>query len=252
MTKDSFSPPRSVSLSAATSLTALSVQPATAWAGHSCSFLCSSQRRQIQISCQFSQVIQAGHIVNSDLKPICQKCQEIFNLKPSSYFVCNICDSFRHKLNRLDIVLSKTFNLHVTRGHLRSHSVAVKVLLCSMTSLLYVTHCFPDRNRSLECLVKKTELLENPSNGKFNHLPSQDHFDLSYALRSRSVNPQQKDQAEELFPSTIEVGFQMKCSFCKSFVFSSTDLWHRATYPTFCETASPRIDQVFACILYII
>ena len=235
MTKDSFSPPRSVSLSAATSLTALSVQPATAWAGHSCSFLCSSQRRQFQISCYFSQVIQAEHIVTSDLKPICQKCQEIFNLKPSSYFVCNICDSFRHKLNRLDIVLSKTFNLHVTRGHLRSHSVAVKVLLCSMTSLLYVTHCFPDRNRSLECLVKKTELLENPSNGN-SKLTFARSFDHVNALRSRAVHPQQKGSGRGAFPKHDRGGFLDEMFFCKCFIFLSTDLWHRATYPTFCET----------------
>ena len=240
-----------VSLAAAVSLqchTASPAEPATAWAGHSCSFLCSSQRRQIQISCYFSQVIQAEHIVTSDLKPICQKCQEIFNLKPSSYFVCNICDSFRHKLNRLDIV----FNLHVTRGHLRSHSVAVKVPFYPMTSLLYVMHCFPDRNRSLECLVKKTELLENPSNGKFNHLPSQDHFDQRYALRSRSVNPQQKDQAEELFPSKIEVGFQMKCSFIVIFCLFIHRSVAQSLTPPFCETASPRIDQVFACFVLII
>ena len=157
--------------------------------------------------------------MNSDLKPICQKCQEIFYLKPSSYFVCNICDSFRHKLNRLDIFLSKTFNLHVTRGHLRSHSVAVKVFFMLNDIVLYKTYCFPDRNRSLECLVKKTELLENPSNGNCKYLPLQDHFDQINALRSRSVNPQQKDQAEELFPSTIEVGFILRRSFANLLIF---------------------------------
>ena len=206
----------SVTLAAAVSLQchiASPAEPATAWAGHSCSFLCSSQRRQIQISCYFSQVIQAEHIVTSDLKPICQKCQEIFNLKPSSYFVCNICDSFRHKLNRLDIVLSKTFNLHVTRGHLRSHSVAVKVLLCSMTSLLYVTHCFPDRNRSLECLVKKTELLENPSNGKCNHLPSQDHLIMFNALRSCVCKSSTKGSGRGAFPKHSRGGFLAETFF---------------------------------------
>ena len=243
MTKDSFSPPRSVSLSAATSLTALSVQPATAWAGHSCSFLCSSQRRQIQISCYFSQVIQAEHIVISDLKPICQKCQEIFNLKPSSYFVCNICDSFRHKLNRLDIVLSKTFNLHVTRGHLRSHSVAVKVLLCSMTSLLYVTHCFPDRNRSLECLVKKTELLENPSNGN-SKLTFARSFDHVNALRSRAVHPQQKGSGRGAFPKHDRGGFSDEIFFLQMFYLSIHRSVAQSKPPPFCETATSRIDQV--------
>ena len=198
----------SVSLAAAVSLqchTASAAEPATAWAGHSCSFLCSSQRRQIQISCYFSQVIQAEHIVTSDLKPICQKCQEIFNLKPSSYFVCNICDSFRHKLNRLDNLLSNVLTSHVTSGHLRSQHCSRQGILCSMTSNLYSIIVSQIATDSLSALVKETELLQNPSNGNCNHLPSQDHFDQRYALRSRSVNPQQKDQAEELFPSKIEI-----------------------------------------------
>ena len=160
MTKDSFSPPRSVSLSAATSLTALSVQPATAWAGHSCSFLCSSQRRQIQISCHLSQVIQAGHIVNSDLKPYLPKCQEFFNLKPSLYLVRYMYDSFRHKLNRLDNLLSNVLTSHVTSGHLRSRTVAVKVLLCFMTSScidLIVSQIATKSSYALSALVKETE-----------------------------------------------------------------------------------------------
>ena len=82
-----------------------------------------------------------------------------------------------------------------------------------MTSNLYSIIVSQIATDSLSALVKETELLQNPSNGNCKHLPSQDHFDQRYALRSRSVNPQQKDQAEELFPSKIEVGFQMKCSF---------------------------------------
>ena len=252
MTKDSFSPPRSVSLSAATSLTALSVQPATAWAGHSCSFLCSSQRRQIQISCHLSQVIQAGHIVNSDLKPYLPKCQEFFNLKPSLYLVRYMYDSFRHKLNRLDNLLSNVLTSHVTSGHLRSQHCSRQGILCSMTSKLYSIIVSQIATDSLSALVKETELLQNPSNGNCNHLPSQDHSDHVYALRSRSVNPQQKDQAEELFPSKIEVGFQMKCSFIVIFCLFIHRSVAQSFNPTFCETASPRIDQVFACILYII
>ena len=207
MTKDSFSPPRSVSLSAATSLTALSVQPATAWAGHSCSFLCSSQRRQIQISCYFSQVIQAEHIVISDLKTHLPKCQEKFILELSSYVDYNMYNSFRHKLNSFRQVFIQLLTSHVTSGHLRSQHCSRQGILCSMTSKLYSIIVSQIATDSLSALVKETELLQNPSNGNCKHLPFQDHFDQRYALRSRSVNPQQKDQAEELFPSTVEVGF---------------------------------------------
>ena len=251
MTKDSFSPPRSVSLSAATSLTALSVQPATAWAGHSCSFLCSSQRRQIQISCYFSQVIQAEHIVISDLKTHLPKCQENLILKPSLYLFCYMYNSFRHKLNSFRQRFIQLLTSHVTSGHLRSQHCSRQGILCSMTSnciLFIVSQIATD---SLSALVKETELLQNPSNGNCNHLPSQDHFDQRYALRSRSVNPQQKDQAEELFPSTIEVGFQLECSL-QMFYLSIHRSVAQSNLPTFCETATSRTDQVFACILYII
>ena len=79
---------------------------------------------------------------------------------------------------------------------------------------------------SLSALVKETELLENPSNGKCNYLPSQDHLIMLMLLGLASVNPQQKDQAEELFPSTIEVGFQLKCSLQNVLSF----------YPQICGT----------------
>ena len=85
-------------------------------AGHSCSFLCSRLRRQIQNLVSFSQVIQARHIVISDHKPICQNVKSQVKSKPSSYLfslcktLSDLADSFRH-----------IFNLHVTtQGRLRS------------------------------------------------------------------------------------------------------------------------------------
>ena len=130
----------------------------TAWAGHSCSFLCSRLRRQIQILVSFSQVIQARHLVISDLKPKCPNVKSS-QLNPSLPRICfslcktlsDLAESFRHN----------HFNLHVTsHGRLRSSTVAVKVLLCSMTSScidLIVSQIATKSSYALSALVKETE-----------------------------------------------------------------------------------------------
>ena len=162
--KDAFCD-RSVLLAAAASLTALSVQPATAWEGHSCSFLCSRLRRQIQNLVSFSQVIQARHIVISDHKPICQNVKSQVKSKPSSYLfslcktLSDLAESFRHN----------HFNLHVTsHGRLRSSTVAVKVLLCFLTMScidLMLSQIATISSYFLSALVRKTEPSRNPSMG---------------------------------------------------------------------------------------
>ena len=225
---------------------------ATAWAGHSCTFLCSSQRRQIQISCQFSQVIQAGHIVNSDLKTHLPKCQEKFILELSSYVVYNMYNSFRHKLNSFRQRFIHLLTSHVTSGHLRSQHCSRQGILCSMTSFCIQLIVSQIATESLSALVKETELLRIRQTVKSKFLPFSRSFDHVNALRSCVCKSSTKGSGRGAFPKHDRGGFSAKMFFAKRFIFLSTDLWHRATYPTFCETASPRIDQVFACILYII
>ena len=148
----------SVSLAAAVSLQchiASAAEPATAWAGHSCSFLCSTLRRQIQNLVSFKPRDSGQTHSDSDHATNLPKCQEKMNLKPSSYLVLHCINSFRQADS-----FKTSFNLHVIHGRLRSSTVAVKVLLCSMTSScidLIVSQIATKSSYALSALVKETE-----------------------------------------------------------------------------------------------
>ena len=170
--------------------------------------------------------------MTSDLRTNLPKCQENLNLKPSLYPFCYMYNSFRHKLNSFRQRFYHLLTSHVTSGHLRSQHCSHQGILCLMTSFMYSAIVSQIVTDSPSALVKETLLLENPSNGKCNNLPLQDHFDHFHALRSRSVNPT-KGSGRGAFSKHNRGGFYLKMFFCKPLNFLSTDLWHSAINPTF-------------------
>ncbi len=182
----------------------------------------------------------------SDLKTHLPKCQENLILKPSLYLFCYMYNSFRHKLNSFRQRFIQLLTSHVTSGHLRSQHCSRQGILCSMTSNCIQLIVSQIATESLSALVKETELLRIRQTVNAN-LPFQDHLIMLMLLGLASVNPQQKDQAEELFPSTIEVGFQLKCSLQNVLSFYPQICGTEQLTPPFCETATSRTDQVYAC-----
>ena len=103
-------------------------------------------------------MIQARHLVISDLKPKCPNVKSS-QLNPSLPRICfslcktlsDLAESFRHN----------HFNLHVTsHGRLRSSTVAVKVLLCFLTMScidLMLSQIPTISSYFLSALVKETE-----------------------------------------------------------------------------------------------
>ena len=104
---------------------------------------------------------------------------------------------------------------------------------------------------SLSALVKETELLRIRQAVKSKPLPFSRSFDHVNALRSCVCKSSTKGSDRGTSLKQIRGGFLAEMFLSKRFIFLSTDLWHRASNPTFCETGSSRTDQIYACFCII-
>ena len=174
------------------------------------------------------------------------KCQEKMNLKPSSYLVLHCINSFRQADS-----FKTSFNLHVIHGRLRSSTVAVKVLLCSMTSScidLIVSQIATKSSYALSALVKETEPVRIRQTVKANSFPCKDHLIMFHALRSR-VCTSSKGSDRGALLKQIEGGFLAIMFFLKRNDFSSTDLWCSCKPPPEFETGHhPEMIRYIACL----
>ena len=241
-----------VSLDAAVSLqchSASGCEPASACAAQTCSFLCSRLRRHIQIIVSFSQVIQARHLVISDLRNYANMSRASYhqvNLVFIFYLVQTISDqakSFRQN----------SFNLHVTNPRPPSaQHCSHQGILCFVTKScidLSLSQIATSSSSLLSALVRKTVPSRNPSAGNAKIIFPEIKFIMNHCPQvSRLYIPPGSDQGallKKFEGGSIAILFFLKCND-----FLPTDLWPVAkTHLNSRQVIIPKCSGTLACFI---